>query len=160
MASTQSFVATWASVGDDALAALERAVRAAGLEPIVGVHIGGLDRVTDDIEAGIRRSRLLIADFTGNRTGVYWEAGFARGLGLPVIFTCHATSAGEVVEHDPVVGGASKVGTKAWRDLIHFDVEQFPHIFWKDPKDLEDRVLKRIQANGWDVPRREDRTPT
>jgi hypothetical protein len=31
---------------------------------------------------------LLVADFTGQRGGVYWEAGFAQGLGIPVIRTC------------------------------------------------------------------------
>ena len=36
----------------------------------------------------IRKSKFLIADFTGQRGGVYYEAGFAYGLGLPVIWTC------------------------------------------------------------------------
>ena len=29
-----------------------------------------------------------MADFTGNRAGVYYESGFSSGLGLPVIHTC------------------------------------------------------------------------
>jgi hypothetical protein len=36
----------------------------------------------------IRRSKFLIADFTGHRGGVYFEAGYAMGLGLPVFWTC------------------------------------------------------------------------
>lgn len=36
----------------------------------------------------IRRSRFLIADLTHRNAGAYWEAGFAEGLGMPVIFTC------------------------------------------------------------------------
>lgn len=42
--------------------------------------------------AEIRRSRFLVADFThdkkqGARGSVYYEAGFAHGLNIPVIFT-------------------------------------------------------------------------
>jgi predicted RNA-binding Zn-ribbon protein involved in translation (DUF1610 family) len=56
-----------------------------------------LKRVDDDPEAGfiddklrvdIRMSRFLIADLTHGNQGAYWEAGFAEGLGKPVIYTC------------------------------------------------------------------------
>ena len=56
-----------------------------------------LKLLSDDPEAGIidnrlrveiRRSRLLIADLTHHNNGAYWEAGFAEGLGLPVIYMC------------------------------------------------------------------------
>ena len=36
-----------------------------------------------------RHGGLVVADFTGHRGGVYFEAGFARGLGIPVVWTCH-----------------------------------------------------------------------
>ena len=36
----------------------------------------------------IMKSRFVVADFTDQRNGVYYEAGFAKGLGLPVIQTC------------------------------------------------------------------------
>jgi nucleoside 2-deoxyribosyltransferase len=36
----------------------------------------------------IRTSRFLIADLTHGNQGAYWEAGFAEGLGKPVIYTC------------------------------------------------------------------------
>ena len=32
--------------------------------------------------AEIRRSRFVVADYTGQVNGVYFEAGFALGLGL------------------------------------------------------------------------------
>lgn len=53
--------------------------------------------LSDEPEAGlidnrlrveIRRSRLLIADLSHHNNGAYWEAGFAEGLGIPVIYTC------------------------------------------------------------------------
>ena len=57
-------------------------------------HADKVDKVehTDDINdktiALIRRSRFMVCDLTGYRGGVYFEAGFAYGLGLPVIYTC------------------------------------------------------------------------
>ena len=66
--------------------------------------------ITDKIIAEIRRSRFLVADFThgcdGARGSVYYEAGFAHGLNIPVIFT-------------------AREGTKP-----HFDTSTYPHIFW------------------------------
>ena len=36
----------------------------------------------------IRAAAFLVADLTGHSHGAYWEAGFAAGLGKPVIYTC------------------------------------------------------------------------
>jgi nucleoside 2-deoxyribosyltransferase len=47
------------------------------------------EKIDDRIVAEIRQSGLLVADFTQQKNGVYWEAGFAQGLGIPVIRTCH-----------------------------------------------------------------------
>ncbi|MEK7793156.1 MAG: hypothetical protein AAB353_01430, partial [Candidatus Hydrogenedentota bacterium] len=56
-----------------------------------------LKRVDDDPIAGlidnkirvdIQRCRFLIADLTDQNLGAYWEAGYAEGLGKPVIYTC------------------------------------------------------------------------
>jgi len=44
--------------------------------------------IMNEIEYNIKNSACLISDLTGHRNGVYFEAGLARGYGLPVIFTC------------------------------------------------------------------------
>ncbi len=44
--------------------------------------------IDDRLRLEIRRSRFLIADLTFGNQGAYWEAGFAEGLGKPVIYTC------------------------------------------------------------------------
>ena len=44
------------------------------------------NQITDEIMAGIRNAEFTVADFRGDRAGVYYEAGFARGLGRPVIY--------------------------------------------------------------------------
>ena len=73
-------------------------------------------KVCDRIEVEIRRSRMLVADFThgkaGARGGVYFEAGLARGLGIPVIWTCR----------------------EDMFDELHFDTRQYPHIGWTETK--------------------------
>ena len=88
---------------------------------------GTLDAI---IMAEIRKSRFVIADFThgdgGIRGSVYFEAGFALGLGIPVIFSCR----------------------KDQIDKLQFDVRQYPHIAWGTLDDLrkglEQRILARI----------------
>lgn len=44
--------------------------------------------IDDQIRASILSGRFVIADLTHGSHGAYWEAGFAEGLGLPVIYTC------------------------------------------------------------------------
>jgi hypothetical protein len=39
------------------------------------------DSTTDRIVAGIRTCQFMVADFTLQRQGVYYEAGLAQGLG-------------------------------------------------------------------------------
>ena len=103
---------------------IEPATLAAGYEPLridSKQHNGKID---DEIMASIRASRFLVSDFTGNRGGVYYEAGFAHGLGLPVIFMCREG------------------------DELHFDIRQYNCIFWK-PDNLEDaraQLRNRILA--------------
>ena len=44
--------------------------------------------IDDRLRVEIRTSRFLIADLTHENAGAYWEAGFAEGLGKPVVYTC------------------------------------------------------------------------
>jgi hypothetical protein len=44
--------------------------------------------IDDRLRVEIRASRFLIADLTHANNGAYWEAGYAEGLGKPVIYTC------------------------------------------------------------------------
>ena len=88
--------------------------------------------IVDEIIAEIRESRFIVADFTGQRQGVYYEAGYARGLGLPVIWTC----------------GKSDI------DNLHFDTRQQNHIDWETPEELRERLAHRIRAVIGPGPRR------
>ena len=44
--------------------------------------------IDDRLRLEIRRSRFLVADLSHGNPGAYWEAGYAEGLGRPVIYTC------------------------------------------------------------------------
>lgn len=66
------------------------------------VQAAGFDirRITDNAKAGnidnqmrdeIRLSKFVIADLTHDNNGAYWEAGFAEGIGKPVIYLCEKT---------------------------------------------------------------------
>ena len=50
------------------------------------------DMIDNRIIAEIRRSHLLVADCTGSRPSVYFEAGLAMGLGIDVIWCCPTVS--------------------------------------------------------------------
>jgi hypothetical protein len=82
------------------------------------------EKIDDRIVAQIRRAALVIVECTGQRPNVYFEAGFALGLGVPLIWCCRD----------------SDVST------LHFDVRQYPCIFWKDASDLRERLKARIEA--------------
>lgn len=102
----------------------EPALRDAGWEPVRMDRLHHNERIDDRILAEIRRSGLVIADFTGQRAGVYFEAGFALGLGIPVIWTVHQTELADV----------------------HFDTRQYNHIDWGTPADLRRRLHDRLVA--------------
>lgn len=82
------------------------------------------EKICDKILAELRKSALVVSDFTGQRNGVYFEAGFAMGLSIPVIWTCS--------EKD--------------FENSHFDTRQYNHIIWNNPNDLKVKLINRIEA--------------
>ncbi len=125
--SNQCFVAMWfddkmQSIYDQTIA---RAILDAGYKPHRVDQREYNDKIDDEIIAQIRRSRFIVADFTGQRGGVYYEAGFAKGLGLEVIWTC----------------------IKDEEKKLHFDIRQYNCIFWEKDKlpDFQTRLQNRIE---------------
>lgn len=87
--------------------------------------------ILDKIIAGIKESHFVIADFTFNNRGAYFEAGYARALGIPVI---HTVMEGHVDDNnDP----AKK---------LHFDIQQINYIRWNKPEELKKKMVERIKA--------------
>lgn len=77
-----------------------------------------VDRIDAKIITEIKNSKFLVADVTQQRPGVYFEAGYALGLGLPV-FWC--------VREDEL-------------EKVHFDTRQYNHIVWKDEQHLAEQL--------------------
>ena len=96
----------------------------AGYKPLLIDEKEHNNDIHDEILSEIRKSQFIVADFTLQRPNVYFEAGFAEALGLPVIYTCR---------EDDI--------TKA-----HFDIRQRNHIVWTAPEELRDRLKNRIGA--------------
>ena len=44
--------------------------------------------IDDKIRVNILTSKFIVAELTYGNQGAYWEAGFAEGLGKPVIYSC------------------------------------------------------------------------
>ena len=91
--SKQAFVAMWFDKKMD-LALTEGimpALKESGFRPVRVDLLEHNEKIDDKIIAEINISGLLIADFTGNRGGVYFEAGYALGRGITVIWTCQRT---------------------------------------------------------------------
>ena len=93
---------------------LAQGVRAAGYDPRRVDDVEHTGKIDDEIIAQIRASRFVVADFTGHRGGVYFEAGFALSLGLPVIWTCRKDELGK----------------------LHFDTRQYAFIDWQGAEEL------------------------
>lgn len=136
--SSQVFVAMWFGNQMDTayIEGIAPAIEEAGFQPFRIDRKEHNNKIDDEIIAEIRRSRFMVADFTCGtfevdgrlrgdaRGGVYYEAGFAQGLGVPLIWTVH---------EDCI-------------DLVHFDTRQFAHIVWSDPADLKQKLINRINA--------------
>jgi hypothetical protein len=83
-----------------------------------GQPAGSID---DQLRVALRTSRFVIADLTHDNNGAYWEAGFAEGLGRPVIYTCRKQK-----------WDATK---------SHFDTSHLNTIIW-DPENLQDATTR------------------
>jgi len=83
-----------------------------------------INQISSEIQYEISQSGLVVADVTEQNQGVYFEAGYAMGLNIPVIWTCN--------EKD--------------KSDIHFDIRQYNTILWEDENDLRERLTKRITA--------------
>ena len=103
---------------------IKRAVERAGYRPYRIDRDPHNERIDAKIIAEIKNSRFLIADVTGHKHGVYYEAGFAQGLDRQVLWS---------VREDDL-------------DNVHFDTRQFSHVVWKDIKDLQEKLYEMICA--------------
>ena len=82
------------------------------------------NKICDEVISEIRRSEFLVADCSGDRSNVYFEAGFALGLGIPVIWSVH----------------------EKYRGKLQFDTRQYNHIIYDTAEALKEMLSNRIKA--------------
>jgi hypothetical protein len=80
------------------------------------------ERITDRIIESIKTAEHVIVDLTDERPNVFFEAGFAHGFGKIPIYI-------------------AKKGTN-----IHFDLKDYPVIFFRSFKQLKDDLEARLRA--------------
>jgi nucleoside 2-deoxyribosyltransferase len=80
------------------------------------------ERITDRIIESITKAEFVIADLTKERPNVFFEAGFAHGLGKTPIYV-------------------AREGTP-----IHFDIKDYPIILFRNMKELKEGITQRLLA--------------
>ena len=93
-----------------------------------GIHAFRIDddqsneRITDRILDSIDNARHIVADLTDSRPNVFFEAGYALGIGkIPVFIAAE--------------------GTK-----LEFDIKDYPIIFFKNQRELKEKLSSRLQS--------------
>jgi hypothetical protein len=126
--SKRVFVAMWfdKSMDDYYRDGIKKAIEEAGYVPVRIDLKDFNEKICDEIIAEIRRAKFMIADYSEYRTGVFFEAGFAKGLGREVIFTVSKEYVDKLKEH--------------------FDTRQYNHIVYDSPEDLRKKLYNRIGA--------------
>ncbi len=121
LAANQVFVAMrFASEYEEAWErGIKPAVENAGYSAVRIDKLLHTDRIDARIMAEIHNSHFLIADASEPNPGVYFEAGYAIGLKRPVLWSCRDDR----------------------KDRLHFDTRQYPHVIWKTPNELSEKLF-------------------
>lgn len=102
--------------------AIAAAVSKYGLTAKRVKDIVGDYRITEKILHVISQAKYVVADLTYERPNVYFELGYARGLGKSVVTTV-------------------RKGT-----MVHCDVKDWTYIEYDDPRTLEHQLVERLKA--------------
>ena len=106
----------------DVLEAIKEAAKDCSIQAERVDDVESNERITDRILQSIRRAEFVIVDLTHERPNVFYEAGYAHGLGKVPIFLARA-------------------GT-----VIHFDIKDYPIIIFRNMRELKDGLRKRLMA--------------
>ena len=134
--SNQVFIAMWLDPSMDNLnESIKKAIKNAGYTPLRIDEKPHSNKIDDEILSEIEKSRFIICDLTSSaedkpRGSVYFEAGYAKGKGIPVIWTCR----------DDMKEAQAK----------SFDTRQYKCLFWKadNMKDFEKTLQDHIEKNS------------
>ena len=131
--SKTAFIAMWITSQNKTIEKLydciHRAVRQAGYEPSRIDEKDHIKKIDDEILVEINKARFAICDLTSEtgkpRGSVYFEAGYALGKNIDIIWTCDKSLAKE----------------------LPFDIRQYNCLFWDESnmEDFTNKLQKRIE---------------
>ena len=122
------FVAVWFDDSmNESITAAEQAITEAGYRAVCIRDEHFSERIMDKALSEIRQSRFIVVDLTGARASVYFEAGFAHGLGIDTIY---------VYKEQEAEKGSP----------LDFYVRHYQCHKYKDPADLKDVLKSAISA--------------
>jgi len=107
---------------DDVLDAIKESAMRCGIQAERIDEPQSNERITDRILESIRKAEYVIVDLTNSKQNVYYEAGYAQGIGKIPIYI-------------------AKEGTK-----LEFDLKDYPIIFFRSLKQLKDSLEKRLRG--------------
>jgi nucleoside 2-deoxyribosyltransferase len=119
--------------GEDTLdsaveSAFKPAAMRAGFELRVLTDQQAAGLIDDQIRAALLAARFVVTDLTHGSYGAYWEAGYAEGRGIPVIYTCEKS---------------------VWQEKkTHFDTNHLVTIIWSSDelKKAENELVATIRV--------------
>ena len=107
---------------DDVLDALKEGASRCKIKAERVDEVQSNERITDRTLASIKEAEFVLVDLTYDRPNVYYEAGYAQGLGKTPVYV-------------------AQEGTK-----IHFDVKDYPVIKYPNKRTLKDSLEQRLRA--------------
>ena len=125
-ASSFAFVAMWFDPSTNEVydQAIEPAIRESSYKALRIDRVHHTNRIDDEIIGRIKGSRFMVADLSGQRQGVYFEAGLMLGLGRTVIWMCK----------------------KKELKKVHFDTRQYPFIVYETIPEAKQWLYNHIIA--------------
>ncbi|MDR5858372.1 hypothetical protein FZZ93_00285 [Halomonas eurihalina] len=107
---------------DDVLDSIKEACSRCGLSAERVDEVQSNERITDRILESIQKAQFVVADLTEARPNVFYEAGYAHGIGKLPIYIARA-------------------GTK-----LEFDLQDYPVIFFDSYRELKQGLEDRLRA--------------
>jgi nucleoside 2-deoxyribosyltransferase len=101
---------------------IEPCIKNFRLKPIRVDKIQDSGKINDQILEHIAKSKLIIADLSGERPNCYYETGFAHALGKEIILTIRE------------------------KEKIHFDLNAHRFITWKTEADFRKKLEERFKS--------------
>ncbi len=124
--SKTAFIAMWIHSSMDKLyRSIETAVKQAGYKSLRIDKKEHIQKIDDEVLAEIKKARFVICDLTSEegkpRGSVYFEAGYALGKDISIIWTCK----------------------ESLKEELAFDIRQYNCLFWEENK--MDDFVKKLQ---------------